>query len=120
MLEILEMFAGLFRRKTPAEKLDKQINREIYGRLFPHLNAEQDQGYPFVNYPDLVAHTETIDVQAALERAERQIRELPEAYGKCFRYAMHRDICEQLRAYTALANCRTEPNIYWKPASATA
>lgn len=115
---MLEMLTGLFRRKTAAEKLDQQINGEIYGRLFPHLNADQDNEYPFGSYAELVAHTETLDVQAALERAERQIGELPEAYGKCFRYAMHRDLCERLRAYTALANCRTEPNVVWRPASA--
>lgn len=108
--------ADLFRRKTAAQKLEERINREIYGRLFPHLNAEQDHKYPFVNDRELVAHTETLDIQAALEKAERQISELPEAYGRCFRYAMRREICEKLRAYTALANCRTEPNVVWQPA----
>jgi len=117
---MLQMLAGLFRRRTEAEKLDGQINGEIYGRLFPHLNADQDHGYPFVNDSQLVAHTETLDVLAAWERAERQIGELPEAYGRCFRYAVRRDLCEKLRAYTALANSRTEPNVVWRPAVAKA
>lgn len=117
---MLEMLARLFRRRTAAEKLDAQINGEIYGRLFPHLNADQDHGYPFVSASELVAHTETLDVLAALESAERQIEELPEAYGRCFRYAMRRDLCEKLRAYKALANCRTEPNVVWTPAEAKA
>lgn len=110
------IIASLFRRKTAAEKLDETINAEIYARLFPHLNADMDNGYPFVSDSELVAHTETLDVQAALEKAERQIKELPDSYGRCFRYAMRRDLCERLRAYTALANCRTEPNVYWQPA----
>lgn len=115
---MIEAILGLFRRKTEAKKLEEKINGEIYGRLFPHLNAEQDFGYPFVNDCELEAHSVTLDIQAALDKAERQIRELPEAYGRCFRYAMRRDICEKLRAYTALANCRTEPNVVWQPASA--
>lgn len=63
---MLATIASLFRRKTAAEKLNEAVNAEIYGRLFPHLNADQDQGYPFVSASELVAHTETLDVLAAL------------------------------------------------------
>lgn len=117
---MLEKLADLFRRKTAAQKLEEQINGEIYGRLFPHLNNDQNHGYPFANDRELVAHSETLDIHAALEEVEKQIDELPPAYGRCFRFAIRRDMCEKLRAYKALADRRTEPNVYWQPTLAKA
>jgi hypothetical protein len=85
------------------------INREIFANLFPHLEHESDEGYPFVNDVEMVAQSEALDVQSLLEDVEKQIEKLPKAYGQCFRYLMRRDIHERLQMYARLAKRRTPP-----------
>lgn len=97
-------FAGL-RRKF----FRRQLNREIFTKLFPHLGQEADQGYPFLTDEEMNAQTEQLEVRLLLERTEQQIRKLPRAYGECFRHIMHRDLHQRLSLYAQMAQRETQP-----------
>lgn len=86
-----------------------RLNREIFHNIFPHVMRESNEGYPFVNRTDMNAHTEAFDLKNLLDGVERQIEALPEAYGECFRYAMHRDLYERLSMYADEAKRQTDP-----------
>jgi hypothetical protein len=87
----------------------RRLHWEIYHNVFPHVSRESDEGYPFADYADMEAHTESLDVQSLLADVERHVAQLPQAYGKCFRYIMHRDICERLKMFDEVAKRRAHP-----------
>lgn len=99
-------FIARIRRKL----FKSRLHREIYGKLFPHVARESNEGYPFADYDDMEAHMESMDVQALFAEVERHVQRLPAAYGKCFRYLMHRDIYECLNMYAEVAKRRAHPN----------
>lgn len=86
-----------------------RTNREIFERLFPHLNGETNFGYSFANDEQMNAQTEALELQATLDSLESQIRKMPKGYGKCFRHIMHRDLRERLRMYEQVARPRVHP-----------
>lgn len=86
-----------------------RLNREIFERMFPHLEREKNHGYPFASDEAMNDETQALDVQALLETVECRIRKLPKAYGECFRHIMHREIHERLRMYEEVAIRRTKP-----------
>lgn len=92
-----------------------RLNREIFYRVIPHAKRESDEGYPFDDVSDMVAQTESLDIQRLFAETERQVARLPDGYSKCFRYVMHRDISERLKMYTEVARRRAHPS----PAHAT-
>jgi hypothetical protein len=101
---IRSLFARWVRKSFNAD-----LEAEIYGRLFPHLEHETNEGYPFINDAEMIAQTETLEGRQLLEGVERQIENMPDAYGQCFRYLMRKDIHERLQLYAALAKRRARP-----------
>lgn len=99
-------FIGRMRRKF----FKWRLNREILERLFPHLEQEEDHGYPFMTDEEMNTQTEALNVQALLERVERQAKKLPKAYGECFRHVMHRDLHERLNLYARFAEREAQPD----------
>ena len=99
-------FFARMRRKL----FKRRLHREIYSKVFPHVGRESNEGYPFADYGDMVTHTESFDVKDLLVEVERHVARLPEAYGKCFRYIMHRDIYERLNMYAEVAKRRAHPD----------
>jgi hypothetical protein len=97
-------FAGLRRRF-----FRRQLNQEIMGKLFPHLEQETDHGYPFLTPEEMNAQTEQLEVRLQLERIEQQIQKLPRAYGECFRHILHRDLHQRLSLYARVAERETPP-----------
>ena len=91
-----------------------RLHREIYSNVFPHAGRESDKGYPFADYNDMEAHTESLDVQKLFAEVECHVARLPEAYGKCFRYIMHREIHERLNMFAEVAKRKAHPET--KPA----
>ena len=73
-----------------------RIDREIYNRLFPHLLAEADHGYPFNNDEEMeaICKNPTIASQPFAQEIEKYIRRHPEGYGRCFRYILHRELAK--------------------------
>jgi len=86
-----------------------RLNREIFHRIFPHVQRESNEGYPFGSYAEMNQQSEIFDVQNILEGVERQIEQLPTAYGQCFRLVMRRDIHQRLKMYAEVAKRRTPP-----------
>lgn len=85
------------------------LSREIFDKIFPHLECEQNHGYPFRTDAEMNAQTEALNVQALLDDVERQAKKLPKAYGEAFRHIMHRDLSERLNWYAAEARRHTHP-----------
>lgn len=85
------------------------LSREIFDKIFSHLESEQNHGYLFRTDAEMNAQTEALNVQAVLDDVERQTKKLPKAYGEAFRYIMHRDLCERLNWYAAEARRHTHP-----------
>ena len=98
-------FLARMRRKL----FNWRLNREIFEKLFPHLLREANHGYAFNSDEQMNAQTEALDVQALLDRIERQTKKLPKSYGESFRHIMHRDLCERLSLYADVAERRTKP-----------
>jgi len=87
----------------------RRLNREIFSSLMPHLGHESDEGYPFTSDEEITAQTEALDLERMLQDIEGKIKKLPAAYGRCFRYLMHKDIYERLQMYAQVAKCETPP-----------
>lgn len=102
-----EIKAFFARRRT--RSFERNINREIFSNLFPHLQQESDEGYPFISDAEMVEQIQELDLQSLLTAIERQIEKLPTAYGQCFRYLMHKDLHERLQMYARLAKRETPP-----------
>lgn len=107
MIEKISSFFARFRRKP----LSQQLNEEIFSRMFPHLEQESDEGYPFASDTEMMAQAETMDVRALLDDVEQRIEKLPAAYGQCFRYLLRKDLAERLRQYAEVAKRRTPPAV---------
>lgn len=93
-------FARLLQRLFRA-----RIEREIFDRIFPHLERERDHGYPFGTDEEMNAQTEQLDVQPLLDTIEGYILEMPDAYGASFRHIMHRDLHDRFCMYERVARC---------------
>src|SRR5262245_59933735 len=86
-----------------------RVDHEIHERIFPHHRGERDFGYPFRNRKDMQRLTDTLDASETLAEIERQIRQMPAAYGESFRYILHRDLQQRLAEFEALARRRVQP-----------
>lgn len=107
------------RRKAFTDRTE----REIYLKLFPHLNGEADHGYPFADDDGLARARveEAVRFRDALVRLERASRRMPEAEGKAFLFLAIRDLNERTAMHLQFAEERSHgrepaPNL----ASATA
>jgi hypothetical protein len=89
----------------------RRINREIYHKIFPHLNGHADHGYPFDSDDAMVAlHIQTgLETQTKLDMIEWTAAKLPKAYGDAFRYIAYRDLNERMKMYLEIAAERIQP-----------
>lgn len=90
---------GSFFARLRQKWFARRLNREIYEHLFAHLEGEKDCGYPFQNDDQMESQTEALDVVMLLQKIEGRIQRMPEAYGKCFRYLLHRELNATLRQF---------------------
>lgn len=102
-------YVSSFFARMARKSFGKRLNQEILDRLFPHLERESNEGYPFTSDTEMNAQTEALDVVAMFEDVERQVEKLPTAYGECFRYLMHKDIVERLQLYADAAQREIPP-----------
>jgi hypothetical protein len=85
---------------------NRRVNREIFDRIMPHIQKEQNFGYSFSTNAEMDAQTEQLDTRALLDAIERHARNMPQGYGKAFRHVMHRDLHERLLMYEKIARRR--------------
>jgi hypothetical protein len=69
------------------------MEREIYNRIFPHLENERDYGYPFNSDEELHKLCQDSEIVATpfVQDIEWDIVRMPKAYGEAFRYILHRE-----------------------------
>ncbi len=70
------------------------MEREIYNRIFPHLENERDYGYPFDSREELKKLCQDSKILALpfVQQIEQDIVRMPKAYGEALRYILHREI----------------------------
>ena len=94
------------------------VEREIYNRIFPHLENERDYGYPFTSDAELQEYSRDGEVCKLkfVQDIERDIIRMPKAYGEAFRYILHRDVkshrempASRIRMFAMLARRRVYP-----------
>ena len=94
------------------QKLFKQrVNREIFHKIFPHLNGQANHGYPFSSDDEMVRlHIRGgLDAQMRFDMIERTAARMPKAYGDAFRYIAYRDLNERMKMYLEIAAERIQP-----------
>ena len=70
------------------------MEREIYNRIFPHLENERDYGYPFESDEELhkLCQDHEIAAMPFVQDIERDLTRIPKAYGEAFRYILYREL----------------------------
>lgn len=106
MNSIKKSFASI-RRKLFATG----IEREIYQKIFPHLNQMADHGYPFDSKDEMVKlHIQgNLAAHGTLRLIERAASKMPKAEGDAFRYIAYRDLNERMQMYLEIAEGRIHP-----------
>jgi hypothetical protein len=71
-----------------------RTEREIYNRIFPHLEQERDYGYPFDSDEEMRKLCQDGEIAALpfVQNIERDIVRMPKAYGEAFRYILYREL----------------------------
>jgi hypothetical protein len=103
----MKKFFSNIRRKL----LNWRVNREIYCKIFPHLNGRGNHGYPFNSeeeYEKACLYAE-LNAKLHFELIEKRAARLPEAYGKAFRYIAYRDLDERMKKFLEIADKRIQP-----------
>lgn len=102
---------GKFLVRIRREKFAANITREIYHKIFPHMNGHADHGYPFSSDKELYkARLEgSSTVRTMLCDLNSAALHMPEAECNAFLYIANRDLEERLRMYIRLANARSAP-----------
>lgn len=98
--------AESFLQQLRQKFLDNRVSREIFDRIFPHIQGEKNHGYAFRSSSEMDAETAKLDAQALLEKIERHASNMPEAYSQAFRHVMHRDLNARLQMYEKIAQQR--------------
>src|ERR1039457_3787851 len=101
MKKIIGKFFVNIRQKL----LNQRVNREIFQKIFPHINKEADHGYPFGSKDEMVRlHIRSgLDAQMKFDMIERTAAKMPKAYGDAFRYIAYRDLNERMKMYLEIA-----------------
>jgi hypothetical protein len=107
MKQIIGKFFASIRQKL----FNQRVNREIFHRIFPHLNRRADHGYPFSSDDELVKlHIRNnLQVGLNLRLIGEMAGKMPKAYGDAFRYIVYRNLNEQLKMYLEIAERRIQP-----------
>jgi hypothetical protein len=94
------------------------MEREIYNRIFPHLENEGDYGYPFNSREELrkLCHDSELESTPFVQEIETDIVRMPKAYGEAFRYILYRNLkthgtmpSAYMRMFRMLARRRVHP-----------
>jgi hypothetical protein len=88
-----------------------RVEHEIYSKIFPHLEHENDHGYPFGTDEGMNALAQFDELRECLNLLDSQTKAMPKAYGEAFRYIMCRDLNHRLRMYANLAQWRIPPKL---------
>jgi hypothetical protein len=107
----MKKIIGKFFAKIRQTLFTARIEREIYHKIFPHLNQEADLGYPFHSekeYETKCLYAE-LDAKLHVELIEKRAARMPKAYGDAFRYIAYRDLNERMKMYLELAERRVQP-----------
>lgn len=90
---------------------EARMEREIYFRIFPHMNQEADHGYPFGSKDEMVrAHIHgRLQTRLDVDLIQQAAARMPQAYGDAFRYIVYRDLNQRMEMYMKLAEKRLQP-----------
>lgn len=93
-------------------RLKRRIEREIYHKIFPHLNKHANHGYPFSSDDEMVKlHLKGFfEASLTIDDINRAAAKMPRAEGDAFRYIVARDLTERMRMYLEFANEREYSN----------
>jgi hypothetical protein len=93
------------------KQFNRRVNREIFDKIFPHLNGEANHGYPFKSDDKMVRLHIRNNLQAGLNlrRIGEVAAKMPKAYGDAFRYIAYRDLNEFMEKYLEIAEERIQP-----------
>jgi hypothetical protein len=103
-MKIVRKFLANIRQKLFAAR----TSREIYQKIFPHLNQNADHGYPFGSDDEIVKlHIQgNLTAHGTLHLIERAAGKMPKAEGDAFRYIAYRDLNERMTLYLEFAEVR--------------
>ena len=89
------------------------VEREIYHKVFCHLNHEADHGYSFFTDNELLGQNvhEHIKLKQQCHALEAAAAKMPEAYGQAFRNIAFRDLNARMEEYIRLAKQRGDHGI---------
>ncbi len=102
---------GKFVANIRQKLFSRRVNREIFDKIFPHLNGHANHGYPFDSeeeHEKACLYAE-LDAKLHVELIEKRAARLPEAYGKAFRYIAYRDLNERMKMYLEIAEEHIQP-----------
>jgi hypothetical protein len=80
------------------------------GKNKSHLGCRRHCNYSFKNSDEeleKLAAFGGFDAQLNLDIIERRVKDLPETYGKAFRYIMYRDLNTRMKMYLEFVRERT-------------
>lgn len=85
-----------------------RISREIYHKIFPHLNQVADHGYPFKSDEEIVDMNMKafLTTGSTLWLIERAAIKMPKAEGDAFRHIVYRDLQKRMWRYVEFAHDR--------------
>lgn len=109
MKKIIGKFFASIRQKL----FNQRVNREIFHKIFPHLNQVADHGYPFGTKDEMVKlHIHgNLAAHGTLRLIERAAGKMPKAEGDAFRYIAYRDLNKRMEMYLKLAEqCEYQDN----------
>ena len=97
---IRKFFADIRERRFTA-----RIRREMYCKIFPHLDRRADHGYPFSSNDGMVKEhlRGFIDTRLTLQAINLAAGKMPRAEGDAFRYIAFRDLNERMQMYLKFA-----------------
>jgi hypothetical protein len=106
-----------FLKEIRSTLFEVRVDREIYARLFPHLQLEADHSYPFHTHEEMGAlcNDPAITSLPFVQEIEKDIRRMPEGYQKSFRYILHRELArgpmkpKRMQMYRMLARKNVYP-----------
>ncbi len=112
----IRKFLAEIRRKA----FTARTEREIYLKMFPHLNGEANHDYPFADDDGLArARVEAaMSFRNALVRLEHASRNMPQAEGQAFLYLALRDLNERTAMHLQFAEDRNCGPVF-KPCAVT-
>ena len=105
-MSIIEKFLAKIRRKQFADNTE----REIYHKIFSHLNGQADYGYPFSSDAQLEHKNKEDFYQLAkcLEEIYLAAGRMPKAEGEAFLHIAARNLSVEMRMHLLYASARKD------------